>query len=222
MSTTLILYQKTLGHLVENSVEYVNNLPSPRFIKSHLPLPLLPSQLDKIKPKIVYTCRHPKDVAVSSYFHFRMVHNFAATFDDFCDLMIKGLTPLGNLWPHYLDFWHKRQEPNILFLRYEDMKRDLKGTLIKLAKFLEKDYTDAEYDQLGEYLSFQSMRKNKACNLEDMLEERHGKGFFQKVGDYFIRKGQVGDWKNHMSPELSKKFDDWIEANTKGTGLTFD
>lgn len=222
MSTTLILYQKTLGHLVENSVEYVNNLPSPRCVKSHLPLSLLPAQLDKIKPKIVYTCRHPKDVAVSCYFHFRLVHRFGATFDEFCDLLIKGLTPLGNLWTHYLGFWNKRHETNVLFLHYEDMKKDLKGTVRELADFLEKNYTDAEYEELCKYLSFQSMRENKACNLEDMLEEQHGKGYYQKVGDHFIRKGQVGDWKNYMSTELSKKFDDWIEENTKDTGLKFD
>lgn len=37
----------------------------------------------------------------------------------------------------------------------------------------------------------------------------------------FIRKGKVGDWRNYMSEELSKKFDDWIEHNTRGTDLTF-
>lgn len=44
------LLSKTIG----DSVSYVANLPSPRYIKSHLPLDLLPKQLNKIKPKVCY------------------------------------------------------------------------------------------------------------------------------------------------------------------------
>ena len=87
---------------------------------------------------------------------------------------------------------------------------------------MEKSLSEEDIDKLCEFLSFQNMRENKGCNFEGVLEQKHGKDFFKRVGDHFIRKGQVGDWKNYMSPELSKRFDDWIEENTKGTGLTFD
>lgn len=50
------------------SITKVHQAPSPRFIKSHLPIHLLPRQLWSIKPKIVYVARNPKDVAIS-YFH---------------------------------------------------------------------------------------------------------------------------------------------------------
>lgn len=102
------------------------------------------------------------------------------------------------------------------------MKKDLKGTLKKIADFLDKSYTEEEYDKLCDFLSFQKMRDNRGCNLEVLLESKYGKDYFKKTGKHFIRKGQVGDWKNHMSPELAKRFDDWIEENTRGTGLTFD
>lgn len=37
---------------IGNSVQQVSNLPSPRFIKSHLPLQLLPVQLGTVNPKV--------------------------------------------------------------------------------------------------------------------------------------------------------------------------
>ena len=35
----------------------------------------------------------------------------------------------------------------------------------------------------------------------------------------FIRKGIVGDWKNHFTPEMNAEWDPWIEENLKGSGL---
>jgi len=31
--------------------------------------------------------------------------------------------PLGPIWNHILGFWRRRHEPNILFLKYEDLKK---------------------------------------------------------------------------------------------------
>ena len=46
----------------------VKMMPSPRFMKSHLPVHLLPADILTKKAKIVYVARNPKDVAVS-FFH---------------------------------------------------------------------------------------------------------------------------------------------------------
>lgn len=52
MSTVLFEYTDTFKNFFENSVDYVSNLPSPRYIKSHLPIQFVPTQLDKVKPKV--------------------------------------------------------------------------------------------------------------------------------------------------------------------------
>lgn len=44
----IFILSKSIG----NSVEFVDNLPSPRFIKTHLPLELLPKEMDIVKPKV--------------------------------------------------------------------------------------------------------------------------------------------------------------------------
>lgn len=66
---------KTSSEINLPSVEMVNNLPSPRFLKSHLPLSLLPpSLLDTCK--VVYVARDPRDVAVSFYHHNLYINFF--------------------------------------------------------------------------------------------------------------------------------------------------
>jgi len=106
-----------------NSVDQVENMASPRFIKTHLPVPLLPGQLKEVKPKIIYVTRNPKDMCVSYYHYCKLIHGLHGSFDEFCDLFIQGKTPVGPIWDHILGFWAQRDEPNVLFLKYEDMKK---------------------------------------------------------------------------------------------------
>jgi estrone sulfotransferase len=39
----------------------------------------------------------------------------------------------------------------------------------------------------------------------------------------FVSKilGQIGDWKNHFSAELTERIDRWIETNLQGSDLKF-
>ncbi|EEB17322.1 conserved hypothetical protein [Pediculus humanus corporis] len=209
-------WMKELG----NSVDLVENLTSPRFIKSHLPWELLPKDLKIVQPKVVYVARNPKDMCVSYYHYCQLVHNMKGSFEDFCHLFLKDKAPIGPIWNHILGFWNRRNENNILFLKYEDMKKDQKGAIKKAAKFLNKNLSDEDVEKLAEHLSFNKMKENPAVNLEPLMSRKEG--FSKNSQLKFIRKGQIGDYKNFMSDELIKKFDTWTENNLKGTGLTFE
>jgi hypothetical protein len=91
-----------------------------------------------------------------------------------------------------------------------------------MAAFLGKTLTEAEVSKLASHLSFSSMKKNPAVNLEPIMAKKNGPDFLQTTELRFIRKGQVGDWKNYMTPEMAARFDAWTEENIRGTGLTFD
>ncbi|XP_026322931.1 sulfotransferase 1C2 [Hyposmocoma kahamanoa] len=209
------------------SVDLVKyRLPHPRYIRSHLPWELLPTSIEKddgsARAKVIYTSRNPKDMVVSYYHYCKLVHALKGTFEEFCDIFMRDRAPFGPVWNHILGFWNRRNDPNLLFIKFEEMKRDLPSVIRKTAAFLGKTLTDSQVDKLCDHLSFQNMKKNRAVNLEAILEKSFGKSYLEETTLRFIRKGEIGDWKNYMSDDLSRRFDQWAEQHIQGTGLSFE
>lgn len=166
--------------------------------------------------------RNPKDLCVSYYYHCKLLHGFDVEFETFCELFLNNSVAYGGLFNHYLEFWNRRHEKNILVLKYEEMKKDARMTVKKISEFMEKPLSDEEVNSVVEFLKFQNMKENRGCNFENILNNKTTREGFERPKYHFIRKGETGDWKNHMSLEMSKKFDKWIEENTRGTDLIFD
>ncbi len=64
--------------------------------------------------------------------------------------------------------------------------------------------------------SFKSMKENPKTNLWGPKNEMH------KDNTCFIRKGVVGGWKNHFTPEQSARFEALCHEKFKPVGLEFD
>ncbi|XP_071840693.1 sulfotransferase 1C2-like [Apostichopus japonicus] len=198
--------------------------PSPRFLKSHLLLKFLPEELTTKKPKVIYVARNPKDAAVS-FFHFaEMIKTLPdfSSWNEFFDLFCKGLIPYGDWFEHVLPFWELRDEPNVLFLKYEGLKQDLKKSVAQISTFLEKPITEDQLDDICKGSTFQKMKENPKAN-PDLLDWTAGKDWKKPTGKHiqFLRKGQVGDWKNLFTVAQSERFDEIYNDKLKGTGLTF-
>ena len=48
-----------------------------------------------------------------------------------------------------------------------------------------------------------------------------GTNFLSLKNSSFFRKGEVGDWKNHLILEMAMRLDQITEQKLKGSGLTF-
>ena len=213
----------------KNSVEFIEQLEGRRLIKTHLPWNMLPEQLKSSSDvKIVYTMRNPKDQAVSYYHYCLLAHQINCSFDEFIEVFLANRMVYGSSSQHMIDFYKRRHQPNILLVKYEDMKRDLPSVIRQCADHLEinRILTTDDIDKLCDYVKFEKMEKNSSVNLETMVfqdpvvKEQVDHETYSKVK--FIRKGQIGDWQNYFSAETNEKFDKWIEENLAPSGLTFD
>ncbi|XP_014678846.1 PREDICTED: estrogen sulfotransferase-like [Priapulus caudatus] len=154
---------------------------------------------------IVYVSRNPKDTAVSLY-HFTKgfdlspfgVHNdFAnSTFPEFYKYYMQGKCNYGEYWQHQVDFWERRHWENIFFVKYEDMKKDLKGEVRRVANFLGKILSEEKIDKIVEATTFSSMKRNNTVNYTGMKAAR------TQDATPFMRKGVAGGSDLEELPSL--------------------
>ncbi|GJQ69021.1 hypothetical protein Trydic_g6193 [Trypoxylus dichotomus] len=200
-----------------SSVQYVKNMRSPRTIRSHLPLHLLPVQLKTIRPKIIYMTRNPKDVWCSYYSLMQAFFNYDKLFDEASVLFCEGKIGVGCPIEHALPFWNRRNEPHVLFLNYEDVRMNSKATIKLIADFLDRPLKLKQIVDINNHVSLENMKMNPAVNMEWYLRDlNNGNSDYSFIGD-----GLVGSWRNYMTVNMSRMFDDWIAKKTDGTGLRF-
>ncbi|XP_007078759.1 amine sulfotransferase-like [Neofelis nebulosa] len=192
--------------------------PSPRLFATHLPYYLVPRGLKNKKAKIIYIYRNPKDV-MCSYFHFskNVTLQVTSSFEEFMEQFLEGKV-LGSLWFDHIKGWYEHKSLfNIQFLMYEEMKKDLKGSLSKVCKFLGKELSEEEMDAIVRQATFQNMKYDPRANYKNIIKTRYG----LEAKGHFLRKGTIGDWKNHMTVEQNERFDKIFQRKMKDFPLKF-
>lgn len=157
------------GYYVVSSVNRTINKSSPRYIKSHLPIELLPKSIWTIKPKIIFTSRNPKDTAVSFFHHYRNMNGYHGELNEFMKMFLADETVYAPFYDHVLNFWNSRDEPNIMFLTYEQMKSDMMAVLRKTQQFLGKSFADDQLERLSRHLHVDAMRHNQSANNSNLM-----------------------------------------------------
>ena len=123
-------------------------------------------------------------------------------------------------WGDYFEVnssWLKfnKDRPNSLILRYEEMKKDHRNHVIKIAKFLGYDLADRTIDLIVENSTVKAMsRKFVAVEKDDVT--------WKSERSHFIRKGQIGDWVNLFSHQQSEWIDEKCKEYFAPLGISFE
>ncbi|KAI2665520.1 Sulfotransferase 4A1 [Labeo rohita] len=85
-------------------LEIIQELTSPRLIKSHLPYRFLPTAMHNGEGKVIYMARNPKDLVVSYYQFHRSLRtmSYRGTFQEFCRRFMNDKLGYGSWFEHDL------------------------------------------------------------------------------------------------------------------------
>lgn len=198
-------------------------LPEPRIITSHLAYDLIPKSSGA---RYIYVVRNPKDCCVSYFYHTQKTkaYNFEhGTFEDFLQMFIRGETSFGDYFGHFSSWYPHIEEPNVLFLTYEGMKKDPEAAVLRIAKFLDvrdPDLLDPESNRFQEVVhdsSIDAMKEHFKASYRNAMgaggvdqwtaKEAFPCGRAPPPPEALVRKGIIGDWRNHFTAEQSLKIE---------------
>ncbi|KAG5249836.1 cytosolic sulfotransferase [Salix suchowensis] len=197
--------------------------PPPRIFSSHCSFANLPDSITNSKCKVVYICRNPLDQVVSLFQQVNKIKRQSTpllSLDECSEKICRGVHVLGPFWDNVLGYWKASLErpDKVLFLKYEDLKEDVVFYLKKIAGFLgipftEKEEKEGVIEEISRLCSFDNLR-----NLE---VNKNGALPSGAPNSSFFRKGEVGDWANHLSPSMAENYLKIVEEKLSGSGLTF-
>uniref|UniRef100_A0A3P9DED9 Sulfotransferase n=1 Tax=Maylandia zebra TaxID=106582 RepID=A0A3P9DED9_9CICH len=201
-----------------SGTDLADKLPTtPRLIKTHLPVQFVPKSFWEQRCRVVYVARNAKDNAVS-YFHFERMNSGMPEPGDWSTFLqdfMEGKKVFGSWYDHVNGWWEKKQtHSNFHYMFYEDLIEDYEKEIERLCSFLGVSPSAEEKERVRVSVTFDNMKQNNMTNYSTVPVMN------QEVSP-FMRKGKVGDWKNHFTVAQNEQFDEDYKKKMKNPDLKF-
>ena len=169
--------------------------------------------------KYIIVIRDPKDIFVSSY-HFCVKKGpFSFTGLSVADWLEHFLSDqffMGGSWGSTTAaYWAQRDKPNVLICSFKEMRRDLAGSVQRVASFLGVDASPEIVRRVTELSSFDYMKT---------IDVKFGTGkFLHHLGApaEMMRKGGEGSASELITPTQARRIDEYFIAELKRLGSDF-
>ncbi|WP_020680772.1 sulfotransferase domain-containing protein [Marinobacterium rhizophilum] len=189
-----------------------------RFLKTHLPVDAL---VFGAKAKYIYIGRDGRDVVWSLYNHHVNANAawYAALNDTpgrvgppiepppasilqyYNDWLEKDGFPFWSFWENARTWWEIRDLPNVLFVHFSNLKKDMPGEIRRIAEFLETPIDESKWDDILRHCSFDYMKAHATQSVP------LGGAFWDGGAETFIHKGTNGRWRDVLSAEDSARYE---------------
>lgn len=182
-----------------------------RFLKTHLPVDAL-----RFSPqaKYIYIGRDGRDVVWSMYNHHANANDkwYEALNDTpgrvgppiglapadirqyWRDWMDRDGHPFWPFWENVRSWWQIRDLPNVMFLHFVNLKKDMEGEMRRIAAFLGIPIDESRWPAIVEHCTFDWMKKNATKSVP------LGGAFWDGGAEVFINKGENGRWQSVLTP----------------------
>ncbi|KAI5103033.1 sulfotransferase family 2, cytosolic sulfotransferase 2, partial [Silurus meridionalis] len=191
--------------------------PSPRIFSTHLHHSMMNDFYFKVKPKVIYVLRNPKDVFTSSFHYYGMAAYLVnpGTADEFLQKFLKAKIIFGSWFEHVKGWLNAKDQDRIFYISYEEMIQVNIScytlcSVTKIAQFLEKPLSPEVIEKIAENCLFKNMKHNKMSNYSLVPEE-----FMDQKKSEFLRKGIAGDWKNLLTEAQVEKLNTFYKESMK-------
>lgn len=189
-----------------------------RFVKTHLPVDAL---VFSPKAKYIYVGRDGRDVVWSMYNHHKNANEAwyqllnetpglvgepmeRCTLDVvpyFRRWMERDGYPFWPFWENVRSWWAIRELPNVMFVHFANLKKDLPGEMRRIAKFLDVNIEESRWPVLLEHCSFNYMKTHAAMSAP------LGGTLWEGGAETFINKGTNGRWRDLLTAEDCRAYE---------------
>ena len=210
---------------LDERIAQMEAVPDPRVFKMHVPwnqLPLPHDEATRNAIKIITITRDVRDLPYSKYRHFLSLRDDwlearrfpkPDSFDDFFDGYISSGSSadfIASSWPHF-------QDPNVLVLRFEDLKHQPLSTTKQIIEFLGWEPMSDEF--IEQHIL-------PVVSIENMKEIQYTKlypGLFKPRSEQhsFVREGRVGANRKKLSEEQLQRLRKHMEERVQPEALQF-
>jgi len=196
---TFLNIEERIPEIYFNSDHQMRALARPRILKSH-------ECFQPHYPRVIYIMRDPRDVAVSFYHHNVKAGNIADDYpiDDFIPRFIAAaFDGRWGSWAEHVQSWTllRKDRPEFILLRYEEMKANPERELLRLTEFLDRcsfRRIDSSLETLQHAIELSSperMRKLEKAQAKKWVLTRA-----TRADKPFVRTAQSGGWRSALSP----------------------